>query len=334
MATINLGAIKFNWKGAYNSGTTYAVDDVVSSGGNSYVCIQAHSNQAVGDATAYWNIMSSAGTNGTDGTDLTSTLSTRGDIVYKGASALNRLPKGTSGYFLKQGANDPEWGAVDLTNLSATNLTSGTIPNARYGTPTFSGANLTNLPVSSDVVKIATTTISGNPGEVGFKISSLSGGVLDFSTYRKFELQFEDVSHNHSSNYSNFYGRFFDTSGNAISSSNYNFAFISKMQDNGSLYNNEGGEQTEFRMSRDYVGAQSQRGVTGTFNIFGSMASTSTWTKTDFDFNVTNHDNDSKHERTIGFANYESTSALGGVNFYWNQGNFRNGGKITVIGYK
>jgi len=70
MATINLGSIKFNWKGAYNSGTTYAVDDVVSSGGNSYVCIQAHSNQAVGDATAYWNIMSTAGTNGTDGTSV------------------------------------------------------------------------------------------------------------------------------------------------------------------------------------------------------------------------------------------------------------------------
>lgn len=110
MATINLGAIKFNWKGAYNSSTTYAVDDVVSSGGNSYVCIQAHSNQAVGNATAYWNIMSSAGTNGTNGTDLTSTLTTRGDIVYKGASALTRLPKGTAGYVLKQGANDPEWG--------------------------------------------------------------------------------------------------------------------------------------------------------------------------------------------------------------------------------
>jgi len=70
MATINLGAIKFNWKGAYNSGTSYAVDDVVSSGGNSYICIQAHSNQAVGNATAYWNIMSSAGTNGIDGTSV------------------------------------------------------------------------------------------------------------------------------------------------------------------------------------------------------------------------------------------------------------------------
>ena len=111
MATVNLGAIKFNWKGAYNNSTAYVVDDVVSSGGSSYVCILASQGNAVSNGT-YWNIMSSAGTNGTNGTDLTSTLTTRGDIVYKGASALTRLPKGTAGYYLKQGANDPEWGEV------------------------------------------------------------------------------------------------------------------------------------------------------------------------------------------------------------------------------
>jgi len=111
MATINLGAIKFNWKGAYNSGTSYAVDDVVSSGGNSYVCIQAHSNQAVGNATAYWNIMSSAGTNGTNGTDLTSTLTTQGDIVYRGSSGLARLGYGTSGQVLQTNGSgqNPSW---------------------------------------------------------------------------------------------------------------------------------------------------------------------------------------------------------------------------------
>ena len=100
MATINLGAIKFNWKGAYNSSTSYAVDDVVSSGGNSYVCIQAHSNQAVGNATAYWNIMSSAGTNGTNGsngTDVGTTITTQGDILYRDGSGLQRLGAGTSG---------------------------------------------------------------------------------------------------------------------------------------------------------------------------------------------------------------------------------------------
>ena len=77
MATVTLGSIKFNWKGAYNSSTAYAVDDVVSSGGNSYVCIQAHTNQAVGNATAYWNIMSSKGTDA-DLMNITSTA--QGDI--------------------------------------------------------------------------------------------------------------------------------------------------------------------------------------------------------------------------------------------------------------
>ena len=35
---------------------------------------------------------------------------------------------------------------VDLTSLDAGKLTSGTIPNGRYGTPTFNGGNLTNVP--------------------------------------------------------------------------------------------------------------------------------------------------------------------------------------------
>ena len=128
MATINLGAIKFNWKGAYNSGTSYAVDDVVSSGGNSYVCIQAHSNQAVGDATAYWNIMSSAGTNGTNGTDLTTTLTTQGDLVYRDGSGLQRLGAGTSGQVLQTGGAgaNPSWGTVssDFVKIQSTTVSS------------------------------------------------------------------------------------------------------------------------------------------------------------------------------------------------------------------
>jgi len=107
MATINLGSIKFNWKGAFNNSTAYAVDDVVSSGGNSYVCIQASQGNAVGNATAYWNIMSSAGAAGAEGGS--TTLTTRGDLLYRGASAVARLAKGTAGQVLGQGANDPAW---------------------------------------------------------------------------------------------------------------------------------------------------------------------------------------------------------------------------------
>ena len=108
MATVTLGNIKFNWKGAWNSGTAYVIDDVVSLSGSSYVSIQAGTNQNPASASAYWQQMSSAGTNGTD---LTTTLTTQGDILYRDGSGLQRLGAGTSGYFLKTqgtGAN-PVW---------------------------------------------------------------------------------------------------------------------------------------------------------------------------------------------------------------------------------
>jgi len=129
MATINLGAIKFNWKGAYNSSTTYAVDDVVSSGGNSYVCIQAHSNQAVGDATAYWNIMSAKGTNGTDADLLNISSTAQGDIYYNNGSAIARLGAGTSGQLLQTGGSgaNPSWVTADAgKTLQLTNAKQST----------------------------------------------------------------------------------------------------------------------------------------------------------------------------------------------------------------
>jgi hypothetical protein len=110
MATVNLGAIKFNWKGAYNNSTAYAVDDVVSSGGSSYICILASTGNAVSNGT-YWNQMSAAGTNGTNGTDVGTVITTQGDILYRDGSGLQRLPKGTANQELRinSGATAPEW---------------------------------------------------------------------------------------------------------------------------------------------------------------------------------------------------------------------------------
>ena len=120
MATLNLGAIRYNWKGAYNSSTDYVVNDVVSNAGNSYVCIQAHTTaQALGNATAYWNIMSSAGTNGTNGTDVGTVITTQGDILYRDGSGLQRLAKGSAGQALimNTAANAPEWGAASAGKI-------------------------------------------------------------------------------------------------------------------------------------------------------------------------------------------------------------------------
>jgi len=181
MATINLGAIKFNWKGAYNSSTTYAVDDVVSSGGNSYVCIQAHSNQAVGNATAYWNIMSSAGTNGTNGTDVGATITTQGDILYRDGSGLARLGAGTSGQFLKtqgSGAN-PVWGSVSTPLVKRTVY----FNNTRYA---YSNTSNTGAIFTTNFVKVhdnSTSAIDVTWMAVHFQNSSDFNGVyLDITT--------------------------------------------------------------------------------------------------------------------------------------------------------
>ena len=127
MATVTLGNIKLNWKGAYNAGTAYAIDDVVSYNGSSYVAKTATTGN-LPTVTANWDLMSQAGTNGTDGTDLTSTLTTQGDIVYRDGSGLARLGAGTSGQVLQTGGTgaNPSWGTVssDWVKINHTDSTS------------------------------------------------------------------------------------------------------------------------------------------------------------------------------------------------------------------
>ena len=55
-------------------------------------------------------------------------LTTRGDIIYRGAATWERLPKGAVlGQFLRQGANDPAWSSV--ITLAETEVFNGTSPN-------------------------------------------------------------------------------------------------------------------------------------------------------------------------------------------------------------
>jgi hypothetical protein len=113
MATVNLGRIKPIFKGAYSGSTAYVVDDIVTHGNETFICIQAHGagTQAT-TQTAYWTKLAAKGT---DGTDLTSTLTTVGDIVYHDGSALARLARGAANQQLamNSGATAPEWITAD-----------------------------------------------------------------------------------------------------------------------------------------------------------------------------------------------------------------------------
>ena len=85
-----------------------------------------------------------------------------------GASYTLTLPNNiVNGQFLKtDSSGNLSWAAVDLTALNASNLTSGTIPDARFPAtlPAVSGANLTNLPVSPYNIQINTLSSSSGTG--------------------------------------------------------------------------------------------------------------------------------------------------------------------------
>mgnify|MGYP001173261163 CR=1 FL=1 len=121
MATVNIGSLKFNWKGNYNGSTAYAIDDVTEYNGSSYICILASTGNLPTNTT-YFQPMA---TKGTDGTDVGTTLTTQGDILYRDGSGLQRLPKGTAGQVLQMnsGATAPEYGTVSSDYVK---LVSGT----------------------------------------------------------------------------------------------------------------------------------------------------------------------------------------------------------------
>ena len=143
MATIDLGKIKLLWRGTYNNGTAYAVDDVVEytdgSVTSSYICTTASTGNAPsssGTAHGSWAYMAKGHATPT---------TTRGDIVYRGASADARLPKGTAGHYLKQGANDPEWAAVAAGGgkvLQVVNTISNTEISYNCGTTPYNYSQL------------------------------------------------------------------------------------------------------------------------------------------------------------------------------------------------
>jgi len=91
-----------------NMGTTIAV----GTPGDATVT-EAKLNVSNGPTNGYFLQAQSGAAGGLTWAEVTTTpTTTRGDIIYRGASADQRLAKGTSGQFLKIGANDPEWADV------------------------------------------------------------------------------------------------------------------------------------------------------------------------------------------------------------------------------
>jgi hypothetical protein len=110
MFEVDLGRIKFKWRGAYDNTTQYEVDDVVGYGGSSFVCVlDSLGNTPTTAANPHWETMAL-------GSDLGSTVTAAGDIIYYNGSDFAKLAAGTQGNVLTQGGlNRPQWSASDIT---------------------------------------------------------------------------------------------------------------------------------------------------------------------------------------------------------------------------
>ena len=160
MATLNLGRIKPVFRGAWTSGA-FVIDDIVTHGNETFICIQAGSNIATTNAS-YWTKLAAKGT---DGTDVGTTITTQGDILYRDGSGLARLPAGTSGQVLKTGGSgaNPSWGTDSGGSILAiSHKTTGNTYNIntqnRTATYNFTGASYEISELSITMTPSASTS--------------------------------------------------------------------------------------------------------------------------------------------------------------------------------
>jgi len=100
MATLDLGKIKFTWKGAYSAATAYEKDDVVSYLGNAYVNKLASTGN-VPTNTTYWDLMVQG----------LSVLTTLGDLATHNGTSTIRFGIGSNGQVLTASAAGLQWAA-------------------------------------------------------------------------------------------------------------------------------------------------------------------------------------------------------------------------------
>lgn len=99
MATLDVGKIKFTWRGTYSAATAYEADDVVHYQGNAYVCTQNTTAGTDPSNASYWDVMA-------EGTNV---LTTQGDILTHDGANTIRLPRGDGGQVVKMDGNDVTW---------------------------------------------------------------------------------------------------------------------------------------------------------------------------------------------------------------------------------
>ena len=158
MATIDLGKIKFVWRGAYNPATAYEVDDFVSYNGSSYVS-KGSAQGIPPTVTSTWDLLAQGG-------DVINSTTTTGDIVVRNGSTIDKITAGAAGTILSSNGV----GAVPSYS-SALNLVN----------PTAAVAKLSYPKQNSSVGVDAANALAGNHLVTADGMVKYAGGASNFS---------------------------------------------------------------------------------------------------------------------------------------------------------
>ncbi|MGN8113304.1 hypothetical protein [Labrys sp. 22185] len=186
-------------KGAWSSATAYVVNDLVTSGGSSYRCKVAHTNQAVTNTT-YWELFAQKGADGTGAGDVVGPAgAAAGEIVvFDGATGkLIKRPGGTATW-------DPVGGGLTLTAVFA-GLSGINFQNNDTGD---SGSSMAQLRTgrANSFLRISTINYPAATSATAVWGQILAGGAMDRIAYQAPAHEFCTM------NGATLFGRF-DTSG-------------------------------------------------------------------------------------------------------------------------
>jgi hypothetical protein len=111
--------------------------------------------------------------------ELTSKYTSRGDIVYQGASTFTRLGVGTADQVLKTNGTDPSWGQVATAGIADDAVTAAKIATGAVGTTELADSSVTSAKIAANAVALGTATtgnyMSGVSSGTGISVSHTPG---------------------------------------------------------------------------------------------------------------------------------------------------------------
>jgi len=107
--------------------------------------------------------------------DLASTMTTRGDLIFQGATEPERLAKGTTGYPVVAGASDPQYAQLGTVGIADSAVTTAKIADSNVTTVKIADVNVTTGKLADDAV----TAAKINADVAGNGLAQAGSGALD-----------------------------------------------------------------------------------------------------------------------------------------------------------